>query len=77
MLRDLKNLISHEEGQGMVEYGLIVGLIAIIVIAVFVALGPQITALFEETVDPDTLEEGQEELERELEEEDEDDNGEE
>ncbi|MGM0380496.1 MAG: Flp family type IVb pilin [bacterium] len=62
MLRNMKDLIAREEAQGMVEYGLIVGLIAIIVIAVFVALGPQITALFEETVDTQTLEEGQTEL---------------
>lgn len=34
------------EGQGVVEYGLIIGLIAIIVIAVFVALGPQIKEIW-------------------------------
>ena len=33
-------------GQGVVEYGLIIGLIAIIVIAVFVALGPQIKEIW-------------------------------
>ncbi len=65
MLRAIKSLftpVTPEEGQGMVEYGLIVGLIAIIVIAVFVALGPQITALFEETVDTNTLNQGQTDL---------------
>ncbi len=41
---------DDESGQGMVEYGLIVGLIAIIVIAVFVALGPQINSMFGEAV---------------------------
>lgn len=35
-----------ELGQGAVEYGLIIGLIAIIVIAVFVALGPQIKVMW-------------------------------
>lgn len=50
---------SSESGQGMVEYGLIVGLIAIIVIAVFVALGPQITEMFQQTVDEQSVGEGQ------------------
>lgn len=50
---------SSERGQGMVEYGLIVGLIAIIVIAVFVALGPQITDMFQQTVDEQSVGEGQ------------------
>lgn len=50
---------SSERGQGMVEYGLIVGLIAIIVIAVFVALGPQITEMFQQTVDEQSVGEGQ------------------
>jgi len=36
---DLRSIRRDEAGQGMVEYGLIIGLIAIIVIAVFVALG--------------------------------------
>jgi pilus assembly protein Flp/PilA len=43
----LTNFVSNDEsGQGMVEYGLIVGLIAIIVIAVFVALSPQLGDIF-------------------------------
>ena len=46
MLSWLGEFFKAEEGQGMVEYGLIVGLIAIIVIAVFVALGPRIAGLF-------------------------------
>jgi len=50
---------SDEEGQGMVEYGLIVGLIAIIVIAVFVALGPQINNMFSNVVDEESVGEGQ------------------
>lgn len=37
-------------GQGVVEYGLIIGLILIIVIAVIVALGPQIKEIWS----PDT-----------------------
>lgn len=46
----IRNFMQDERGQGMVEYGLIIGLIAIIVIAVFVALGPQISNMFKNTV---------------------------
>lgn len=48
----MKNLIAwfkDEEGQGMVEYGLLIGLIAIAVIAVLVFLGPKLAELFEKT----------------------------
>ncbi|MEW6607530.1 MAG: Flp family type IVb pilin [bacterium] len=41
---------GKERGQGMVEYGLIIGLIAVIVVAIFIALGPQIKKLFEGAV---------------------------
>ena len=34
--------LTREEGQGMVEYGLIVALVAIVVIDVLTALGPAI-----------------------------------
>jgi|GEM_PF-4207844 len=35
-----------KKGESLVEYGLIIGLIAVIVIAVVLALGPQIKVLF-------------------------------
>jgi len=35
-----------EEGQGMVEYGLIIALVAIVVIAALVILGPQVASIF-------------------------------
>jgi len=41
-----KNMIADEDGQGMVEYGLLVGLIAIVVIGALVFLGPKIAAMF-------------------------------
>ncbi len=41
-----KSFIKKEEGQGMVEYALIIALIAIVVIGALVILGPQISALF-------------------------------
>lgn len=68
MLRSIKDMITaDEDGQGMVEYGLIVGLIAIIVIAVFVALGPQIQSMFTDVASGNTMEEGQDDLENAME----------
>ena len=40
---------KDEEGQGMVEYGLIIALIAIVVIVALVALGPKIRDIFNKT----------------------------
>ena len=38
----LMNWLRDEEGQAMVEYGLIIALIAIVVIAALLVLGPRI-----------------------------------
>ncbi len=35
-----------QKGQGLVEYGLIIFLVAIVVIAILVLLGPQIGSIF-------------------------------
>lgn len=48
-----------EQGQGMVEYGLIVGLISIVVIAVFIGLGPQVLNIFESWASDDNLNEAE------------------
>jgi pilus assembly protein Flp/PilA len=46
-----KNLFActmkDEEGQGMVEYGLIIALVAVVAIVGLTLLGPQIRSLFE------------------------------
>ncbi len=42
----LRKWFKDEEGQGMVEYGLIIALIAIVVIVALVALGPKIRDIF-------------------------------
>lgn len=42
-MRNLKN----EKGQGMVEYALIIGLIAIVVMVALRALAPEISGIFE------------------------------
>jgi len=41
-----KNLYESEEGQGLIEYALIIVLIAIVVIAALLLLGPAIGNIF-------------------------------
>lgn len=38
--------LRADEGQGMVEYGLVIAMVAIVVIAALVILGPRIASLF-------------------------------
>jgi len=42
----LAQMIREEDGQGVVEYGLIIAGIAIVIIAAFVVLGPAIAGMF-------------------------------
>lgn len=44
----LPSLIKREDGQGLVEYGLIIFLVAIVVIAVLVLVGPRIGSVIGE-----------------------------
>lgn len=39
-------LVRNEEGQGMTEYGLILGLIAIVAVAALVLLGEEVEKIF-------------------------------
>lgn len=43
--------VKEESGQGMVEYGLIIALVAIVVIAVLTSLGGKLTDTFQGIVD--------------------------
>lgn len=51
MLNKLRGLIMEEEGQGMTEYGLVLGLIAVAVVGVLVAFRTQVIAIFQDAVD--------------------------
>ena len=42
----MTNFFQNEHGQGMVEYGLLIGFIALAVLAALFALGPKIRDLF-------------------------------
>jgi pilus assembly protein Flp/PilA len=46
MLNKMKNLVVAEEGQGMTEYGLVLGVIAIAVVGVLVTMRTKIVGLF-------------------------------
>jgi len=38
--------VPHDEGQGLVEYSLILVLVAIVVIAILLLVGPQVANIF-------------------------------
>jgi pilus assembly protein Flp/PilA len=42
----LERLFSRARGQGLVEYALIIALVAIVVIGTLILLGPQIASIF-------------------------------
>jgi pilus assembly protein Flp/PilA len=42
----LDRMFGREEGQGLVEYALIIALVAIVVIGTLILLGPQIATIF-------------------------------
>lgn len=51
MLNKMKNLVVAEEGQGMTEYGLVLGVIAIAVVGILVTMRDQIFSLFQQASD--------------------------
>lgn len=51
MFKMLKKLAAEERGQGMTEYGLILALLVIGVIAVLVVMGPKLAQKFQNVSD--------------------------
>jgi len=43
----MKKFLMDESGQGMVEYGLILGLIAVAAIVALLAIGPKVKGIFD------------------------------
>jgi pilus assembly protein Flp/PilA len=50
MMKKMKALFVEEQGQGMTEYGLILGAIAVAVIAVIALFGDSIATMFKSTI---------------------------
>lgn len=50
MKAKMKALFTEEQGQGMTEYGLVLGVIAVAVVTLLVALRGQIVTMFENVV---------------------------
>jgi pilus assembly protein Flp/PilA len=50
MLNKFKGLMKEEHGQGMTEYGLVLGLIAVGVVGTLVLMRKQIVSLFEKVL---------------------------
>jgi pilus assembly protein Flp/PilA len=46
----IKGILNNERGASAVEYALLAGLIAIVIIGSLLALGPQISAVFDRVV---------------------------
>lgn len=51
-------LQGNEKGQGMVEYGMISGLLAVVVVSSFVALGPSLNDMFEQSANSASVSDG-------------------
>ncbi|WP_221568611.1 Flp family type IVb pilin [Alkalihalobacillus sp. TS-13] len=47
MMEKLKALITEEQGQGMTEYGLVLGVIAVAAVGALVVLREEVITLFE------------------------------
>ncbi|WP_174730737.1 Flp family type IVb pilin [Mesobacillus harenae] len=50
MINKMKALFTEEQGQGMTEYGLVLGVIAVAAVAVLFLLGDEIQTMFNEVL---------------------------
>ncbi|MHC0036749.1 Flp family type IVb pilin [Pseudoneobacillus sp. C159] len=48
MMKKIKALFVEEQGQGMTEYGLVLGVVAVAAIAIIGLMGEQIKGLFDD-----------------------------
>jgi pilus assembly protein Flp/PilA len=51
MMQKMKALFVEEQGQGMTEYGLVLGVIAVAVVGILFALRGQIETMFQTVLD--------------------------
>ncbi|MFZ7945263.1 Flp family type IVb pilin [Neobacillus sp. 19] len=51
MMNKMKALLTEEQGQGMTEYGLVLGVIAVGVVTILVTMRGQIQGLFQKATD--------------------------
>jgi pilus assembly protein Flp/PilA len=51
MMNKLKALVLDEQGQGMTEYGLVLGVIAVAVVGTLFLLREEITTIFNDALD--------------------------
>lgn len=47
MIKQIQNFLREDEGASAVEYGLIVGLIAVVIVTVLTSTGTSLNTLFE------------------------------
>ncbi|MBP2645470.1 MAG: Flp/Fap pilin component [Firmicutes bacterium] len=50
MIMTMLRLLRDQKGQGMVEYGLILGLVAVVVVGLLTSMGTQLTVKFQSIV---------------------------
>ena len=50
MMKKMKDLLFKEEGQALTEYGLIIGLIAVVVIGFVTVLGTEVRQVFSDII---------------------------
>lgn len=50
MLKKLKGLVFEEQGQGMTEYGLVLGIIAVAVVGILVTFREEIVQIFQDAL---------------------------
>jgi pilus assembly protein Flp/PilA len=51
MLEKMKNLVVEEEGQALTEYGLILALVAVLLVASLTAVKSELVAVFNKVID--------------------------